>query len=320
MPLKRLFLAVMAVALVAAMTVAGFLAATSHHPAKLTPRAQAPRRTPRASAQPSAESCASRKPAMPFTGVAVNTPVSTRARSFAAATGAHLGMVEFYTSFGNHFPQHEAQQAVSTGAIPLIQINPRKASLASITAGHWDGYLRHYAAAMKAFRCLMAFSFGHEMNGNWYPWGRPWSSPAEFIAAWRHIHRVFAAEHVRNVIWSWDPDHGGTPARQWWPGAAYVDWIGVDGYQIPGKNFRSIFAWQLAGIRSFTSKPVFLAETAVAPGPEQHAQIAGLFAAIRKYRLAGVVWFDINRQHPWRLEGNPAAIAAFRAGIRTLHG
>lgn len=315
--MKRLLLAVMAVALVAAMTAAGLLAATSHHP-RLAHRAQASRRTPQASARPSAESCTVRKPALPFTGVAVNTPVTTGARSFATATGAHLGMVEFYTAFGKPFPQYEAREAISLGAIPLIQLNPRNASLTSITAGNWDGYLRRYAAAVKAFRCPAAVSFGHEMNGSWYPWGEPRSSPAEFIAAWRHIHRVFAAEHVRNVIWSWDPDHGGTKARKWWPGAAYVDWIGVDGYQRPGDTFGSIFGWQLADIRSFTSKPVFIAETAVAPGPQQEAQIAGLFAAIRKYRLAGLVWFDINRKEPWRLEGHPAAIAAFRAGMRPL--
>lgn len=315
--MKRLLLAITATAMTGALTAAGLLAAASH-PAKTGKRSHPRGQVLQASAQPAATRCHGHQPSLPFTGVAVNPPITAQAGSFATATRTHLGIIEFYAAFGKPFTQHEARQAASLGALPLIQLNPRHVSLASITAGKWDGYLRHYAAAVQTFRCPLGLSFGHEMNGWWYPWGRPRSSPAEFTAAWRHIHDIFASAHASNVIWSWDPDHGGSPASQWWPGAAYVDWIGVDGYQRPGQTFSSIFGRQLANIRSFTSKPVFLAETAVAPGSQQQAQIAGLFEAVRKFRLAGLVWFDLDRKEPWRLEGNRAGIAAFRAGTQSL--
>jgi hypothetical protein len=157
------------------------------------------------------------------------------------------------------------------------------------------------------------------MNGSWYSWGRPRTSPATFIAAWRHIFRIFAAEHVRNVTWSWDPDHvwqpdhGGSWASEWWPGAAYVNWVGIDGYQRPGETFNSIFRRQLANIRSVTSKPVYIAETGVQPSASEASQISGLFTAVRRYRLAGLVWFDINRKEQWKLEGNPTGLAAFHS-------
>jgi hypothetical protein len=221
-------------------------------------------------------------------------------------------MVEFYTAFGAPFQQWEASQVVAGGSVPFIQWNPRHAPPVRIAEGAYDGYLRQYASAVKAFKCRIVLSFGHEMNGNWYPWGRPSTTPAQFIAAWRRIHNVFTTAHVTNVIWAWDPDHRGSRASTWWPGTAYVDWIGLDGYQRTGQSFKYIFGRQLAAVRRITDKPVFISETAVAPGPEQDSQIAELFSALSKYHLGGLVWFDINRRAQWRLEGRSRAVAAFR--------
>jgi hypothetical protein len=51
--------------------------------------------------------------------------------------------------------------------------------------------------------------------------------------AWRHIHGIFAAAGAINVIWSWDHSHQyryrATMASRWYPGNAYVDWVGIDG-------------------------------------------------------------------------------------------
>jgi hypothetical protein len=58
-------------------------------------------------------------------------------------------------------------------------------------------------------------------------------SPSEFIAAWRHVHDVFAREKVRNVVWVWTTTgylpHASTIAAMY-PGNSYVDWIGYDPY------------------------------------------------------------------------------------------
>jgi hypothetical protein len=50
-------------------------------------------------------------------------------------------------------------------------------------------------------------------------------------------------------------------------------------------------------------KPVFLAETGVAPGAQAAHQIESPFTGLDRYRLTGLVWFDINRLERWRLEG-----------------
>lgn len=320
LPVKKLFLIMTAAVASAGMLAVGLFALTVHRAGSADSSSALSRMphplAPAASA--ASRPCASHRPASPFMGVAVNSPIAAKVGSFAAIAKAHPAIVEFFTAFGQPFSPDEAQQAASFGGLPLIQIDPLHASMASIAAGKWDRYLRQYATAVKAFGCPLALSFGHEMNGWWYPWGEPWTAPEEFIAAWRHVHRVFSAAHVRNVIWSWDPDHGGTLAIKWWPGAAYVNWIGIDGYLDPGYTFPEVFRRQLANIRSFTSKPVFLAETGAAPGPQQAAKIASLFAAIKRHRLMGLVWFDNNRRYKWRIEGNPIATAAVRAGIRSL--
>lgn len=310
----------------AAATLVGAGLALTHH---TTIPPLNPTSTPQgyAAVGPPPGGCEHRTLPRPFTGIAINPQITTHVRAFRSATGVPVNMVEFYNPFGHPFQRREAAQAVAAGALPLIQLNPRHISLARIAHGAYDQQIREYADAVKAFRCQVILSFGHEMNGWWYPWGLPDTTPATFIAAWRHIHDVFAAQHARNVTWSWDPSHlykhvatlkSASAASKWYPGNRYVDWVGLDGYLRPGQTFREIFAHQLRNIRSVTSKPVYLAETGVAGGSQQVQQIAELFASLRGYRLMGLVWFDLNRKQPWRLEGRPAAIAAFRNAVANL--
>jgi beta-mannanase len=247
-----------------------------------------------------------------FVGVAVKGAITSSVRSFSAASGAHMALVEFYTPFGSPFPQQEAAQVAALGSTPLIQWNPSTAPLSSIAAGNYDSYVRRYATAVKSFGHQVMLSFGHEMNGSWSRWGSSHATPAQFVAAWRRIHNIFANQHAGNVTWSWDPSHVGADPQPWWPGAAYVDRIGIDGYLRPGDSFAYIFAARLAQIRSFASKPIFIAETGVAPSPGAPDQIIALFNGVIRYHLSGFVWFDVNRLEQWRLEGRRAAIRAFR--------
>jgi Glycosyl hydrolase family 26 len=250
-----------------------------------------------------------------FVGVAVKSGIVSSVRSFSRTTGAQIAMVEIYTPFDRPFPAVALHQVASTGARPLIQWNPRGSPLARIAAGGYNTYLRNYAASVKRFGRQVVLSFGHEMNGSWNPWGAAHVRPSTFVAAWRRIHNVFAGAGVHNVTWSWDPSHVGELPRPWWPGPRYVDTIGIDGYQRPGDTFARIFADRLAYIRSFTSKPIYIAETSVAPSSDQARQIIGLFSGVQQFHLSGFVWFDIDHLEAWRLEGRTAAVRAFRSAV-----
>jgi beta-mannanase len=316
---KRNALPALAMPVAAAAAMAGLLVA-SHRTTlpSLSPSPSAEGSRAAANAVPCERAIARR----PFTGIAVNPQITAHVRSFQRVTGTRVQLAEFYNPFTKPFQRWEAQQATALGDLPLIQLNPRHISLSRIAAGRYDGMIRRYADAVRDFRCRVVISFGHEMNGWWYTWGEPWTRPATFIAAWRHIHNIYVEEGATNVIWSWDPSHQfryrATMASAWYPGNAYVDWVGIDGYLGRGQTFDQVFATQLRNIRHVTSKPVYLAETGVAGGPGQDWQIAGLFAALKRYKLTGLVWFDLNRKQPWRLEGRPAGLAAYRNAVAGL--
>jgi mannan endo-1,4-beta-mannosidase len=246
-----------------------------------------------------------------FAGLAIKGGIGTQVTTFAQVTGHAPQVVEFYNPFKKPFANFQALQVIKAGEIPLIQLNPKGVSLRGIAEGNYDYLIKSYAIAVKKFGCAIMLSFGHEMNGWWYPWGTRYVSPSDYIAACRHIHNVFDAEGVPNVIWSWDPSHQysevavgkvATPASEWYPGGKYVDVIGLDGYLGYDRNghpqsFREIFGFQLRDIRRIApGKMVYIAETGVAPGPAARRQIMELFSGIRAHDLAGLVWFDATGQ------------------------
>ena len=72
-------------------------------------------------------------------------------------------------------------------------MDPAGISLAAIASGRLRQLPDCYAEAVRAYRHPVILSFGHEMNGNWYSWGYRHTSPAAFVAAWRHIVTLFRA-------------------------------------------------------------------------------------------------------------------------------
>ncbi len=244
---------------------------------------------------------------------------------FASATGVAPRVALYYSGWPEQFRLGFAKLAWSHGAYTFVKMQPDNVTLASIAAGDSNGYLRSFALAVKSFPHPVLLSFAHEMNGDWYPWGAGHAPASEFVAAWRDVVQVFRDEGATNAIWVWTVNstnvaHGSL--RQWWPGAAWVNWVGVDGYYYrPTDGFGSVFGQTIAQIRTFSSAPVLIAETAVGGNPARLSEITGLFAGARADHVLGVVWFD-HGQHAglyhqdWRLEGDSAAVAAFSVAAR----
>jgi hypothetical protein len=257
---------------------------------------------------------------VPFTGVVVAPPEGRNLHALTLAAGLRPGVLEYYTVFGDRFDAGQAAAAERAGAVPLIQWNPVHSSLAAIADGRYDGYLGAVAAAMRKFGCPLMLSFAHEMNRPWFSWGSRHQSPAAFVAAWRHIHGIFAAAGTSNVIWAWDPNVAsrGADLRQWWPGSSYVSIVALDGYYLsPQDTFRSVFRATLRSVRAIAPGiRVIIAEAGAYPGPGMARRVANLFAGARAAGLAGVVYFDIAGQRDWRLEDNPSAPTAFGTAAR----
>jgi hypothetical protein len=255
-----------------------------------------------------------------YVGVALAHMGEAPLRTFERLSGVKPQIEENYWAFDQPFPSGWARTLLRKGILPLLQINPRRESLAAIASGRYDAYLRQFAARVRALRAPVALSFAHEMNGSWYPWGFLHVQPETFVAAWRHVHDVLGAAGARRVIWVWTVAHTApqagrlfAPVGPYWPGAAYVNWVGLDiYYSNPRTTFRTAFMPTIGAVRRFTRNPILLSETAVPNQYDQLQQINNLFAGARAARLLGVIWYDQDARMSWELNNRPAALAAFR--------
>jgi hypothetical protein len=242
--------------------------------------------------------------------------------SFAADTGFSPRIVSYYGTFTAPFPAAWAAEAAEKGAVVLDQWQPRNTTNAAVAAGADDAFIQAYAQAVASVNTQVIISYGQEMNGNWYDWGTRGagnSNPTDYVAAYQHVHDIFQAEGVRNVTWLWDPNvsyGGSTPLNKVYPGDAYVDWVGLDGYYSNQTDtFGSVFGASIIQLRTFTSKPLLIAESGVW-GAAGASQIAGLFAGASQAGAIGIVYFDQSGTPDWRLEDNAANMAAFKAAVQ----
>jgi hypothetical protein len=249
--------------------------------------------------------------------------------AFTSTTGAKPDIVMYYSGWYVPFPLGFANTVANHGAVPLVQMDPDNINIARIASGRYDGYLSAYAEAVRAYHNPVILSFGHEMNGNWSSWGYRHTSPAAFVAAWRHIVSLFRALGVQNATWLWtvniinDSRSGKVDSnlRHWWPGSSYVTWVGIDGYYLqPNWQFAPLFGPTIGQVHMLTSAPILIGETGVVPAAGQPTKINDLFAGVRAYGLLGFVWFNSTNTIGQTFGiSDPAAIAAFRKGASTYH-
>jgi mannan endo-1,4-beta-mannosidase len=248
---------------------------------------------------------------------------------FARAAGSQPNLDGYFSGWAEPFASSFARQVHARGGTLYVQIDPTFASVAGIADGAYDNYLRSYADAVRDFGHAVVIGFGHEMNAPWYSWGYGHVPPATFIKAWRHVVDLFRDEGADNVTWLWtvNADLRDTgPIQDWWPGAQYVSWVGIDGFHNKASDtFASVFGRTIGQVRALTSKPLLVAETAVGPEAGQFVKIGDLFAGVRRDKLLGLVWFDFRQsggpfRQDWRVEGSRLAQAAFRFGVSSsLH-
>ncbi len=250
--------------------------------------------------------------------------------------GQEPDMIAVFTHFGNEnqFPHYLAPTIRDTGKTLVIFWEYTDYNVASpyqprfsydaMLRGDWDSYMRSFAAEAKAYGgpvILIPFS---EMNGNWFPWSgtQNGNTPAKMIQSYRHIHDLFAG--VPNVKFGWAPNNGSVPdiaensIQSYYPGDAYVDYVGVDGFNFgyPWETFDQVFGRPLSVLSGY-NKPIYLFSMASADGPNKAAWITDAFTVqIPKYpKIAGWIWFNENKERDWRVNSDPNSLAAFQAII-----
>lgn len=254
-----------------------------------------------------------------FSGVPVS-PADLDAWTVKAGKAPNL--LSYRLTWGDGFHTDNAQAVWERRMLPYVAWEPSRSTFREISEGRDDDYIRRTAVAIRDLNVPVALSFAHEMNGDWYPWGIRRATPAEFVGAWRHIHDIFQDTGVSNVIWVWSPTAiNPVPSvrlKPYYPGDAYVDWLGLVGYYTGTgpHTFATLFAPAIKEARTFTRNPVLIAETASEAGSRKPADITDLLHGVTAHRdVVGLVWFDTHKATDWRIDSSPAALAAFRRGV-----
>ncbi|CAG0928124.1 Endoglucanase H [Thermoflexales bacterium] len=248
-----------------------------------------------------------------------------------------------YQTFQDQVAQYEAVR--QRGLIPLVdwaswdfKAEPHHAqpafTLRKIIRGDHDEHIRQWAMEARNWGHPFFLRFNWEMNGDWFPWseGRNGNHAGEFVQAWRHVHDIFTEVGASNVTWVWCPnvEHAeAIPLEGLYPGDAYVDWIGMDGYNwgseqgqpIGWQSFQEVFGATYARLIELSpNKPLMIAEiSSTETGGSKAEWITdALVEQLPKNfpQVKAVVWFNWNTDEmDWVIESSPAAQAAFAKGI-----
>jgi beta-mannanase len=199
----------------------------------------------------------------------------------------------------------------------------------------FDPYIDSWAQGLAAWEKPVLLRFGHEMNGDWYPWaaGANGNSAQQFIDAWIYLHERFTAAGATNVYWVWSPIASAEAAvrsvpialEDVFPGDAYVDFVGASGFNwgdtpqpwgVEGwETFSDIFQETYAELQALSTKPVLITETASAElGGDKGAWITSAFLTEIPERfpaIEAVVWFNVLKETDWRIDSSVESLRAF---------
>jgi beta-mannanase len=117
------------------------------------------------------------------------------------------------------------------------------------------------------------------------------------------------------------PSDGWNHWTHYYPGDAYVDWVGLDAYNW-GSSSTCCTWMSFADLatdlyRDYAAvKPLMLPETSSAEvGGDKAAWIQAMRTGLPRDfpAIKAVVWFDIDKETDWRIASSPATLAAYRA-------
>ncbi len=239
------------------------------------------------------------------------------------------------------FPLQTARAVAAIGATLVLTWEPmylaegkeHAIDAADIVAGRYDAYIERFARAAAAWGGDAMLRFAHEMNLERYHWGGQRdaygpASPARYRLMFRHVVTRVRQAGATKLRFAFCPNVESVPgpgsappaawntASAWYPGAAVVDVLGMDGYNWGTTRTRAIHGWQ-SRWQSFAElfqplraelqtlapdKPLYVFETASATqGGDKAGWLREMIATARQWGLAGVIWFQVCKEVDWRL-------------------
>lgn len=204
--------------------------------------------------------------------------------------------------------------------------------LQDVAAGRYDGRIDALCGrigsndAIASGRTGLFLRWGHEMDhaGSRYPWQT--ADGKRFVEAYRHVVTRCRSRlgGAKTVYFVWSPA-GDRRLARYYPGSAYVDWIGLSVYSCTAckdageemvGRFEDLVRPKYRRVRAY-GKPVMVAEMGI-DGPDQRAWLAdALRSACALPHLRLLVYFNAidqpavwgNARPDWHLSnGTRAAI------------
>jgi hypothetical protein len=252
--------------------------------------------------------------------------------------GRKPAILLYYLDWGQELPAADVAAARQEGAALEIALQPQQGLAAVLQdRGTLTALVRQCAAA----GVPIFLRFAGEMNGAWTAWGAnpdPGNAAfaahaAQYVAAFRLVATAMHAG-APNVAMVWSPNdmpQSGTEA--YYPGNAYVDWVGVSAY-LPhslvgepdvgvGQDWLAYLAWIVQHYGAV--KPIMVAEGAVTHQdlitgadvtPWAVAQLTAFFAGLPRLFpqvRAVVYWSASDATSDYALGDDPAVARALDA-------
>jgi hypothetical protein len=250
---------------------------------------------------------------------------------YAGQVGRFPVIVMSYKDWGSIPFDSEQMDAIwNRGGVPMITWEPWTAeeegiALRHIAAKRWDRYLRRAARSASNWGKPLMVRFAHEMNGDWFPWGRGvnGNTARDFRKACKHVVYLFRFHGATNVIWVWSPNEDSGGSFQFaplYPGDEWVDWVALDGFNFGADegwpSFTTVFGSTYERLVELTNRPMMIAETGSSEdGGDKAAWISSALGreAPRFPRVRALVLYDGETPRgDFRVDTSPEALEALR--------
>jgi hypothetical protein len=254
--------------------------------------------------------------------------------SFESMVGKEANMQMIFSHWGNdpQFPSHYGPTLRDQGKTMVLfweavdynrdYSSQPEYSYDAVLRGDLDNFFRNFAAGAKAYGGPVIIVPFSEFNGSWFPWGMNVgnNTPQKLAAAFRHIRPFF--NNAPNVKFAWVPNaeaNRNDNLAAAYPGDAYVDYVGVDGFNFGGgeeMTFNQLFGGTLNHLKQF-NKPAMVFSMGTHEGSGKAAWITdAITVQIPKYpQVKGWLWFNENKETDWRVESDAASLAAFKKAL-----
>ncbi len=291
-----------------------------------------------------------KKTTVPFWGFAVEgRPTAHQLFQLTVETAIVPDMIVFFVQWPAPdkqetaiFPTASINCIGAQGAIPVLTWEPfyRKPdnsehmiAAETICNGAYDEYLARCAAAARTCNYPFLIRLAHEMNLRRYHWSGSIEtygpgSPERYRRLYRYVVNLFQRHGVSTVLWVFCPNAESVPDTSaqaesdwnriaaYYPGAPYVDVLGIDGYnwgstrtlkqhgwESRWQNFETIFREARRQLQALApEKPLFIFETGcVSLGGERTVWLENAFTTLEDWRIRGICWFQAEKENDWRL-------------------